>query len=104
METTKIVRDFMFLAVAVVFFLGPLFWIDKSTGIGCTYWLTANEFDYLWCHIRGLIGGLTFWPFRDMWTDVGMQMIMISYAIFGIGIALILIIKKTITIKTKKLE
>ena len=93
----------MFLVV-LFFYLLPLKWVGSHTGLGCLmggvlgYSLT-NVSCYLWELFRGLF----LWPFGDNggWTDIGMQMVMITYALLGIGSILIYLIIKNFKEKSR---
>ncbi len=69
--------------VLLVFFIAPLLWINTSTKLGCVGDMPCMSWQ--------LFRGLFLWPFQDVWNEVGIQNIMISYVLFGIGTTILLI-------------
>lgn len=59
-------------------------------------------FSNVGCYFWRLFRGLFLWPFTDIWTDVGMQMVMLTYLLLGIGTILMFLILKNIKEKGGK--
>lgn len=82
--------------VIIFFYILPLKWIGETTGLGCL--MGAPGFGYTFsnvgCYTWGLFRGLFLWPGVDIWSEIGMQKLMITYVLFGIGTILIIVIYK----------
>lgn len=94
----KSARSSLIFLIVLIFYILPLKWVGSTSGIGC---LMGGTFGYttgnVWCYLWNLFRGLFLWPFQDIWAELGIQMVMIAYLLFGVGTTLILLILKTDT-------
>ncbi len=100
MEVSRRIRKILLWVVVIIFFILPLKWVGSHTGLGC---LMGGVFGYTlsntWCYVWSLFEGLFLWPFQDIWSEVGMQMIMTTYLLWGAGAILVFLILKNLKIK-----